>query len=271
MIYREVQGTRLPALGFGTWQLKGNICQSQVREALGVGYRHIDTARMYDNEEEVGQGIASAGIARGEIFLTSKIWSEHLRPDDLFREAEQSLKALQTDYLDLLLIHWPNPKIPLEETIGAMMKLRDAGKIRHLGVSNFPPSLFRRACDLAPVFTNQVEYHPLLGQERLIGLARERGAVITAYSPLAQGAVLQENGLMEIGERHGKNAAQVALRWLLQQDVLTAIPRSKSPEHLRSNFDIFDFELSGEELEEINSLPKNRRQANPAFAPNWNE
>lgn len=271
MIYRDVQGVRLPALGFGTFQLKGEVCQSQVEKALDVGYRHLDTARAYGNEIDVGRGIGGSGVPRSEIFLTSKIWLEDLRPDDLVREAEASLKDLGTDYLDLLLIHWPSPEVPVEDSLGAMEKLREAGNIRHLGVSNFPPSLFQRACDLAPVFTNQVEYHSLLGQERLLRIARERGAVITAYSPLGQGIVLKEPTLIEIAAGHGKNAAQVALRWLLQQDSVAAIPRSSSAAHLESNFEIFDFELSADEMQAIDALPKDRRQVVPSFAPDWEE
>lgn len=269
MIYREVQGRRLPALGFGTWQLRGAVCRSQVREALGVGYRHIDTARAYENEEDVGRGILDTNVPRSEIFLTSKIWYDDLEPRDLLREAELSLQSLQTDYLDLLLIHWPNSAVPLEASLGALAELREAGKIRHLGVSNFPPSMFQRACDLAPVFTNQVEYHPMLGQDRVLAVAREWGAVITAYSPLGQGAVLKDETLTAIGKGHGKNAGQVALRWLLQQEGVAAVPRTQNPKHLRSNFEVFDFELSEDEMKAIDSLPKNGRRVDPAFAPDW--
>lgn len=271
MIYRECHGTRLPALGFGTFQLSGETCRQQVSRALTHGYRLLDTARGYGNEREVGEGMAESGIPRAEVFLTSKIWRDDLSPAGIRREAEASLRDLKTDYLDLLLIHWPNDAFPLEQSLEALVNLREAGKIRHLGVSNFPPSLFTRACELAPVFTNQVEYHPLLGQDRLIDVARKHQAVITAYSPLGQGAVFKESRLQEIGERHGKNPGQVALRWLLQQPEVIAIPRSAKPEHLEANFDIFDFELSPEELDEIAALPKDRRRVNPAFAPNWEE
>lgn len=269
MMYRDVEGTRLPALGFGTFQLTGEVCRSQVKEALQAGYRHIDTARMYGNEEEVGRGIGASGVARSDIFLTSKIWREHLQAADLLRQAEESLKALQTDYLDLLLIHWPNPEVPLEDSFGAMRKLREEGKVRHIGVSNFPSSLFRKACELTSIFTNQVEYHPLLGQGRLKEVARECGAVLTAYSPLGQGIVMRDKTLIEIGKGYGKNPAQVALRWLLQQDEVVAIPRTRSPEHLRSNLEVFDFELSDEEMRQIDALPKDRRLVAPAFAPDW--
>lgn len=269
MIYRSIHETRLPALGFGTFQLSGDTCRRQVVLALETGYRLLDTARAYGNEEAVGAGMADSGIDRDEIFLTSKVWRDDLSPEGIHREAEKSLDELRTDYLDLLLIHWPNESYPLEKTLEALMRLRANGKIRHLGVSNFPPSLFRRACSLAPIFTNQIEFHPLLGQGPVLRVAREQGAAITAYSPLAQGAVFAQPILERIGQAHGKNPGQVALRWLLQQDGVIAIPRSSKPEHLRANFDVFDFELTAEEVAEIDSLPKDQRQIHPNFAPDW--
>jgi 2,5-diketo-D-gluconate reductase B len=269
MLYREIAGTTVPALGFGTFQLSGDRCRRQVALAIETGYRLLDTARGYGNEALVGAGIAASGIDRKEIFLTSKIWREDLSPEGVFREAEGSLAELKTDYLDLLLIHWPNSAYPLGKTLEALVRLREERKIRHLGVSNFPPSLFRKACSLAPVFTNQVEYHPLLGQGPLLEIAREHGAAITAYSPLGQGAVFAEALLERIGKAHGKNPGQVALRWLLQQDGVIAIPRSSKPEHLRSNFNLFDFELTQEEMARIDRLPKDQRRVNPAFAPDW--
>lgn len=271
MIFREISGTRLPALGFGTFQLTGDLARSQVGEALKAGYRLIDTARLYGNEKEVGDAISNSGIKRSEIFVTSKIWIDHLGAADLRRETDNSLSDLKTEYLDLLLIHWPNPAIPLEESLAAMQQLIQEGKVRHLGVSNFPPSLFERACDLAPVFTNQVEYHPLLGQDRLLRSARERGVGITAYCPLGQGVAIREAKIVEIGKRRSKTAAQVTLRWLLQQEGVVAIPRSSNPERLRSNFEVFDFELSPAEMAEIDALPKDRRQCNPSIAPDWEE
>lgn len=271
MMYRERHGTRLPALGLGTFQLTGTNCRRQVCKGLEIGYRLIDTARAYGNEREVGQGIADSGIPRAEIFVTSKIWREDLSPEAVKREADQSLLEIGTDYLDLLLIHWPNGQFPLEQTLGAMAELQSAGKIRQLGVSNFPSSLFRSACGIAPVFTNQVEYHPLLGQQKVLGVARENGALITAYSPLAQGAVFKEKGLQQLTERHQKQPGQIALRWLLQQEEVLAIPRSSDAGHLADNFDVFDFELSGEEMSAIERLPKDRRCVNPAFAPAWDQ
>ncbi len=271
MIYRDIQNTRVPALGFGTFRLLGDVCRKQVRKALEAGYRHIDTARVYDNEEAVGQGISESGVDRSEIFLTSKVWIDDLEPVKVRQSTDKSLRLLKTDYLDLYLIHWPSDRFPMDATLEALQEMQTAGKIRHLGVSNFPPAYFQRAIEIAPIFTNQVEYHPLLGQKRLLELAREHGVLLTAYSPLAQGDVLKEPVLKEVGAKHGKNAAQVSLRWLLQQDNVAAIPRSSSEKNLHANFDIFDFELDAEDLEKIERLPKNVRTINPAFAPDWED
>ncbi len=271
MIYREIQNTRVPALGFGTFQLLGDTCRRQVLKALEAGYRHLDTARVYDNEEEVGRALSESGVDRSEIFLTSKVWMDDLEPAKVRQSADKSLRQLKTDYLDLYLIHWPSDRFPMDATLEALRELQSAGKLRHLGVSNFPPAYFERACGLAPIFCNQVEYHPLLGQERLLELAREHGVLLTAYSPLAQGGVMKEPVLAEIGAKHRKNAAQVALRWLIQQDNVAAIPRTGSEQNLRANFEIFDFELDADDLEKIARLPKNVRVINPAFAPDWED
>src|SRR5262245_3484479 len=198
-----VQGMTVPSIGFGTFELSEAECVEGVRDALQLGYRHVDTARAYANERGVGRGIADSGVARDEIFLTTKI-----RPRDLAAEAarssvEASLRDLGTDYVDLILIHWPNPEIPLEETLGTLTKLREEGKARQLGVSNFPPGMLRRALDLAPVVCNQVEYHPYLAQPVLLDLAREHELILTAYGPMAKGRVHDEPALAEIGAAHG--------------------------------------------------------------------
>ena len=164
----EIQGTTVPKLGFGTWQIEGPECQEAVEDALAIGYRHLDTARAYGNEEHVGRGIAAAGVPRNEFFLTTKIWREEYAPDDLRRAAEDSLAKLQVEGLDLLLLHWPNDDFPLEETLGALIGLRDEGLIKHLGVSNFPATMLREALGIAPIFTDQVEFHPFLGQDEIV-------------------------------------------------------------------------------------------------------
>ena len=265
----EVQGTRVPRLGFGSWQITGPDAEEGVRDALEIGYRQIDTARAYENEQEVGAGIASSGVDRSEIFLTTKIFPGEFEPEAFRAAAEESLRALRTDYLDLLLLHWPDPEVPIERTLGAMMELQEAGKIRRLGLSNYPAEMLAEALEHAPVFCDQVEYHPFLGQDRLVELARERDLLITAYSPLAHGKVPGHPELTEIAEAHGKTAGQVALRWLLDQPNVSPIPKASSHERRVENFEVFDFQLSDDERARIDALPKDARTGDPDFAPDW--
>jgi 2,5-diketo-D-gluconate reductase B len=265
----EIQGTTVPKLGFGTWQIEGPECQEAVEDALSIGYRHIDTARAYGNEREVGRGLAAAGVPRQEFFLTTKISREEHAPDVLRRAAEESLQNLQVDRLDLLLLHWPNPDFGLEETLGALVGLRDEGLIVHLGVSNFPAGMLREALRVAPVFADQVEFHPFLGQDALVELAAEKDFMVTAYSPLARGKVPADETLREIGEAHGKTAGQVALRWLLDKPQVCAIPKASSHERRVENFEVFDFELTDEERAAIEALPKDQREIDPGFGPDW--
>jgi 2,5-diketo-D-gluconate reductase B len=266
----EVRGTRVPRLGFGTWQITGPAAEEAVRDALEIGYRQIDTARMYGNEAEVGAGLRGSGVDREDIFLTTKVWTDDFEPARLKAAVEDSLRSLKTDYLDLLLLHWPNPDVPLAATLGAMDELREAGRIRQLGVSNFPAGMLAEALEHAPVFADQVEYHPFLDQSRLLGLARERDVLVTAYSPLAHGRIFDGPDLAAIGEAHGKTAGQVALRWLLEQELVSPIPKASSHERRVENFQVFDFELTEEERRRIDGLHKDVRTANPAWAPDWN-
>lgn len=303
MLHQTIQGEDVPALGLGTYQLKGDTCREGVRHALDIGYRHVDTAEMYGNEEAVGQGLQDADVDRDAVFLTTKVWHTHLAPADVRTAAEASLRKLQTGYVDLLLIHWPNASVPLEATLDAFLDLQTEGKTRHIGVSNFPPALLRRALDHAPIFCNQVEYHPFLSQQPLLDVAREHDVLLTAYSPLAQGDVLrrdvsprralealQRNGspsariveaaknllgtgpsvLKSLGERYDKSPAQITLRWLVQQDRVAAIPKAASAEHRAANFDVFDFELTDAEMQLIHGLAQGDRHVDPHFAPDWN-
>jgi 2,5-diketo-D-gluconate reductase B len=265
----EVQGTRVPVLGFGTWLIDRPDAAEAVRDALEIGYRHIDTARAYENEREVGRGIADSGVPRDEIFLTTKVPHTDAAPDLVERDAEESLERLGVDYLDLLLLHWPNPDVPLEQTLKALTKVRDDGRTRQIGVSNFPAGMLRQARELAPIFNNQVEYHPFLSQERVLDVARESDVLATAYSPLAHGRVPDDPTLRRIGAAHGKTAGQVALRWLLDQPLVSPIPKASSHERRAENFDVFDFELTPEEGAEIDALPKDVRTADPPWAPDW--
>ncbi len=251
MEHQTIKGEKVPSLGLGTWRLSGEECARAVERALSLGYRHIDTAQMYDNEGEVGRGIRSSGVDREGIFLVTKVRTSSFSHDDVVRSTHESLRKLGTDYVDLLLMHWPNPSVPLEETLGAMTELQEEGSVKHVGVSNFPPSMVEEAQGYAEVFCNQVEYHPYKAQDELLEQAVETGYLLTAYSPVARGRILDDRTLEEIGEAHGKTPAQVALRWLIQQENVAAIPKATSEEHLSSNLDIFDFEPNEEEMKRI--------------------
>ena len=265
----EIGGARVPALGLGTWEVTGAECEGMVEEALEIGYRHVDTAQAYENEEEVGRAIDRSGIDRGELFLTSKLFLDRLAATEVPGACDDSLMRLRVEYLDLLLIHWPSETVPLEETLDAMLELKREGLVRHLGVSNFTPALMERAWRRTVVLCNQVEYHPYLDQSDVLEKARARNMLVTAYSPLARGRAKDDEALREIGEGHGKSAAQVALRWLVQQKNVAAIPRARSAEHLQENFEIFDFELSEGDLGLISSLNKDQRTGPNPDEFNW--
>jgi 2,5-diketo-D-gluconate reductase B len=265
----EAQGVRVPALGFGTWQLSGSSCYEAVRHALDLGHRHVDTAQMYGNEEEVGAALRDSDVERDEVFLTTKIPPRNLDADAVRSSHEGSLRRLGVDHVDLLLIHWPSRDVPLGETLTAMAELADRGLARHLGVSNFTPRLVEEALEHAPILTNQVEYHPYLDQSHLVDQCRELDLVLTAYSPLAKGRVVDDPTLTAIGAGHGKSAAQVAIRWLLDKDRVVVIPRSSSAEHRRANRDVLDFTLSDGEVERVDALARGERLIDPPFAPDW--
>jgi len=265
----EVQGVQIPVLGFGTWMLDGSDCVEAVVDALAIGYRLVDTAEAYGNETEVGLGIDRSGIDRRDAWVTTKVWWEDLDFDACVRSVEQSLERLACEWLDLCLIHWPNEDQPLEEPLRALTRLREDGTVRQIGVSNFTPTLLERARESAPIFCNQVEYHPFLSQEALCRTARERDVLLTAYCPLARGRVSESETLQEIGERHGKSAAQVALRWLVQQPNVAAIPKASDPDHRRKNIEVFDFSLDEGEMKRIHGLDEGLRIVDPAHAPSW--
>ncbi|MFW6066817.1 MAG: aldo/keto reductase [Myxococcota bacterium] len=269
MKYVEVRGMKAPALGMGTWQLQGRPCRQAVERALELGYRHIDTAQMYGNEEMVGAALQASGLPRDEVFLTTKLGLDDLARDAVARTTRESLKRLATDRIDLLLIHWPSDRVPLGETLEAMMALQEEGVVSHIGVSNFPPALLREALHMAPVSCIQVEYHPYLAQPELLDMSRRRDLMLTAYSPLARGRVPGDRVLRQLAERHGKTPSQVALRWLIQQDHVSAIPKASSEAHLRENIDIFDFQLKPEEMRMIWELDRGERLLDPPWAPDW--
>lgn len=269
MIYATVQGVEVPALGLGTWELNGAACRDAVEHALALGYRHLDTAQGYDNEAEVGEGLRRSGVPREEVFLVTKVKPDNFRRERVLASTLESLTKLRTDYVDLLLMHWPNPEVPLEETLSAFLELRDQGAVRRLGVSNFPAKPVDEAQEVARIFANQVEYHPYLGQETLVEQARAHDYLLTAYSPIARGKVLDDPVLREIGEAHGKTPVQVTLRWLVQQDHVAAIPKAASAKNRESNLDIFDFELSGDEMTRISALGRGERLVDPEGGPDW--
>lgn len=263
----------IPSLGFGTWQLTGPQCTDGVRMALDIGYRHIDTAQIYENESEVGLGLAESGVDRHAIFLTTKLWTSNYQTEAVHRSVDESLQKLRTDYVDLLLIHWPNPEVELKETLAAMQELQANGKIKHIGVSNFPVALMRQAIEElgATITCNQVEYHALLSQKPVLDYAHTHDMVITAYSPLARGTLNEHHVLQEIARKHGKSPNQIALRWLIEQKNVAAIPKASSEAHIRANFEIFDFHLDSEDLQAIGAINGNHRLINPDFAPQWDE
>lgn len=267
----KANGAEIPALGFGTWTLKGSQCQELVEHALGAGYRHLDTARMYDNEAAVGAGLKASGVARSDVFVTTKVWWTDLAPADLQRSAEGSLTRLGLDHVDLLLIHWPNAKIPLEGSIEALNRLRERGLTRHIGVANFPTALMRQAIALseAPLVANQVEYHPYLDQSKVHAACRAAGIAMVAYCPLYRGrGLLEDHVIRTAAARHGKSPAQIVLRWHVQQDGVAAIPRTTKKERLAENAAVFDFTLSNVEMAAIDGLTSaNSRLCNFDFSP----
>lgn len=260
MSFVDANGARIPALGLGTWELRGH-CARIVEQALRLGYRHIDTAEIYDNERDVGQALRESGIGRDDVFITTKIWQANLAPRQFERSTKECLSRLRLSEVDLLLIHWPNPRIPLGETIDALCKMKRAGFARHIGVSNFPVALMDEAVKLAsePLVNNQIEWHPYLDQSVVVAGARRHGLSVTAYSPIARGQAAGDETLARIGAVHGKTAGQVSLRYLVQKGGIV-IPRTSRVERLSENMAIFDFALTEAEMTQIDRLgnPKGR-------------
>jgi diketogulonate reductase-like aldo/keto reductase len=261
----SAHGAAIPALGFGTSPMTGGLDPATVVAALKAGYRHIDTAWKYRTERAVGEAMRASGVPRSEIFLTTKVSHEYLRADDFARSVDESLAALKVDYVDLLLVHWPNPDIPLRETMPALAKAKRQGLARHIGVANFNIALLDQALKLCPepLVALQAEYHPYLDQTRLLNAVRQRGLVYIAYCPLGRGRLFSDPVLGEIAKARGKSIAQIALRWLFQQNV-ASIPRSSNPQRIADNFQIFDFTLSDDEMKRISALKRpDGRIANP--------
>ena len=271
MHFVEANGAKIPAIGLGTWELRGRTCARIVEQALRLGYRHIDTAQIYENEREVGEGLRASGVKRDEIFLTTKIWTTHFMPYDLERSAKESLARLRLTEVDLLLLHWPNPQVSLADTLGALARVKQQGLARHIGVSNFTVALIDEAVAVCPepLVCDQVEYHPYLDQTKVREACARHGMAMVAYSPVAKGQIKNDRALLRIGDRYRKTAAQVCLRWLVQQNV-PAIPRTSKLERLSENIEIFDFELSEDDMKLISAMASaDGRLTDYGFAPKW--
>jgi 2,5-diketo-D-gluconate reductase B len=264
-------GATIPTIGLGTWQLNGAVGSRITEQALKLGYRHLDCALIYGNEKEVGEGLHASGVKREQVFITTKVPHTELAPAALERAVKQSLANLRVSDVNLLLIHWPNPQIPLAETMGAMCKMKREGYTRHIGISNFTVALVDQAVKLSsePIVTNQVEWHPYLDESKVKAACARHGIAVTAYCPIARGRAVGDEVLTAIGKTHGKTAGQVSLRWLVQQGAIV-IPRTSKVERLSENMAIFDFTLTDAEMAEIGKLAKSAgRVVSVGWAPRW--
>ncbi len=266
-------GLRMPKLGLGTWRMKGDECREAVERALSLGYRHIDTAEMYGNEEAVGAALNGARLPRGDIHVTTKVWWDHLAPDAMRRAIEASLQKLQTDYVDLYMIHWPSPDMDLPAALATLVKLKEEGLAHAIGVCNFPVALLRQAVEEigAPIVANQVEYHVLLNQDPVLGYLGAHDMALTAYCPIAQGKLADHEELGVIARKHDATAAQIALKWLLDQPGVAAIPKAQRRESQVANLEALKIELDDADRAAIAALPKTQRMVNPGFAPAWDK
>lgn len=270
---KTIKGEQVPAIGLGTFQLTGPEGEAAIRAAIELGYRQLDTAIRYGNEVEVGRAVRASGVPRQELFVTSKIWFNDLEPAMVAQRTGETLERLGFDYVDLLLVHWPSRTIPLGETLDAFAQERAKGRTRLIGVSNFTAALLDEAIDVhkADLFCNQVEYHPYLSQRKVLERTQRAGMLLNAYQPIARGKVFSSELLKQIGRKYGKSGGQAALRWLIQQDGVGAIPRSSRVENLRANLDVFDFELTPQEMAAIHGLAEGYRISDFDWAPEWDK
>ncbi|MGB8401375.1 aldo/keto reductase [Bradyrhizobium sp.] len=271
MEHLQTQGISLPRLGLGTFRLQGDACRVAVESALSLGYRHLDTAEMYGNEEPIGAAIAAAGVARQDLHVTTKVWHENLAPDAIRRAFDTSLKKLKLDHVDLYLVHWPSRNMNLPAIFETLMKLKGEGRTRAIGVANFTTALLKTVVEeiRAPIACNQIEYHVMLDQTPVREYLAAKSIPLVAYCPLAQGRVATDEVLTKIGRKHHASAAQVALKWLLDQDGVAAIPKASRPESQQANLDALKVTLDDEDRKAIAALPKDTRCVNPGFAPAW--
>ena len=255
-------------LGLGTWQNKEESCAKSVKQALNMGYKHIDTAQIYENESQVGKGIKNADVDRENFFLASKVWIDQLNKENVIKSTEESLEKLQTSYVDLMYIHWPAGEYSPEETFEGFKKLKETGLIKNIGVSNFTVNQMEEAMNHAEIFANQVEMHPLLPQERLLQACKENDVELVAYSPLARGEVFNVEEIQEVAEKHEVSKAQVSLAWIIEKGA-TPIPKASSEDHIRDNFEALEVELDDEDIRKIDSIDREDRMVDPEFGP-WN-
>ena len=265
----EAQGMRMAKLGLGTYRMKGEEGAAAVAQGLTMGYRHLDTAEMYDNEEAVGEGMRHSGVGRDQVHVTTKAWWEHLAPDAMDRALDASLAKLQLPFVDLYLVHWPAPGMDLAQVMKALVSVQTSGRARAVGVANFPAAMLAEAVKLAPIACNQVEYHVLLGQGVLLAAMRKLGVPLVAYAPLAQGRLADHAALRDIAAKHGATPAQVALKWLLDQEGVAAIPKASRQETQAGNLAALELKLDDADRKAIASLPKDQRFVAPGFAPAW--
>jgi diketogulonate reductase-like aldo/keto reductase len=271
MEYVTAHGARIPQIGMGTMTLKEDVCVQAVKTALQVGYTHLDTAAFYGNEKEVGEGLRASGVKRESVFITTKVRENNLLPDLFQKSLDESLAKLQLPYVDLLLIHWNNKDIPFSISIPALCKAKKDGLAKHVGVANFTTKMLDEAWAVTtePLVCNQIEMHPFINQDKVVAASKKHGMAIVAYCPIARGKVPGADALERIATAHGKSAAQVSLRYLVQLGTIP-IPRSASPDHLKANLDVFDFKLSDAEMAELKKLnANNMRVVNPPHAPVW--
>jgi 2,5-diketo-D-gluconate reductase B len=267
----KTQGISLPRLGLGTYRMQGDVCRAAVESALALGYRHIDTAEMYGNEDAIGAAIAASRIAPADLHITTKVWNENLAPDAIRRAFDASLKKLKLDRVDLYLVHWPAKSMNLQAMFETLVKLKEEGRTRAIGVANFNIALLKTVVEeiKAPIACNQVEYHVLLDQTRLCEYLAAKSIPLVAYCPLAQGRAASDPTLAAIGRKHGAGAAQVALKWLLDQDGVAAIPKASRAESQQANLDALKLKLDDDDRKAIAGLPKDKRLVSPGFAPAW--
>ena len=271
MDHLQTQGISLPRLGLGTFRMQGDVCRAAVESALALGYRHIDTAEMYGNEEAIGAAIASSGVARKELHVTTKVWVENLAPDAIRRAFDASLKKLKLETVDLYLVHWPSRSMNLPRVFETLLRLKEEGRTRAIGVANFTLALLRTTVEeiRAPIACNQIECHVMLDQSKVKAYLDARKIPLVAYCPLAQGRAASDETLIRIGQKHNASAAQVALKWLLEQENVAAIPKASRKESQKANLDALKVALDDDDRKAIARLPKDKRFVSPGFGPDW--